>query len=185
MFVAQELRKKSIGEYLLYMWQIEDLIRANQCDIEKIKASIITKYAVEEDKKEELVKWYGELNQMMHDENVMQKGHLQINKNVIIWLNELHQKLAASPQFPFYHAAYFKVLPFIVELRSKSGSSVVEVSEIETCFEALYGVVLLKMQQKEISKDTLKAIEAISHFIAMLSAFYLDDKEGKLKFEES
>ena len=26
MFIAQELRKKSIAEYLLYMWQIEDLI---------------------------------------------------------------------------------------------------------------------------------------------------------------
>ena len=28
MFIAQELRKKSIAEYLLYMWQMEDLIRA-------------------------------------------------------------------------------------------------------------------------------------------------------------
>ena len=28
MFVANELRKKNIAEYLLYMWQIEDTIRA-------------------------------------------------------------------------------------------------------------------------------------------------------------
>ena len=31
MFVAQELKKKSIAEYLLYMWQVEDIIRACGC----------------------------------------------------------------------------------------------------------------------------------------------------------
>ena len=37
MFVAQELRKKSIAEYLLYMWQIEDIIRAYGCSLPVIK----------------------------------------------------------------------------------------------------------------------------------------------------
>ena len=41
MFTAEQLRKQNIAEYLLYMWQIEDLIRANDCDIEKIKANVI------------------------------------------------------------------------------------------------------------------------------------------------
>ena len=27
MFIAQELRKNNIAEYLLYMWQVEDVIR--------------------------------------------------------------------------------------------------------------------------------------------------------------
>ena len=31
MYIAQEIRKKSIAEYVLYMWQIEDLIRAYGC----------------------------------------------------------------------------------------------------------------------------------------------------------
>ena len=34
---------------------------------------------------------------------------------------ELHNALASSPKFPFYSAAYFKALPFIVELRNKNG----------------------------------------------------------------
>lgn len=37
MFTAQKLRKENIAEYLLYMWQIEDLIRANGLEIENIK----------------------------------------------------------------------------------------------------------------------------------------------------
>lgn len=37
MFVSKQLKEKNIAEYLIYMWQIEDLIRANGCDIEKNK----------------------------------------------------------------------------------------------------------------------------------------------------
>lgn len=37
MLIAKELRKKSIAEYLLYMWQIEDIIRAYQCSLTKIR----------------------------------------------------------------------------------------------------------------------------------------------------
>ena len=57
----------------------------------------------------------------MREEDVREKGHLQINRNVIINLTDLHNALLASPKFPFYNAAYFKALPFIVELRSKNG----------------------------------------------------------------
>jgi S-adenosylmethionine synthetase len=37
MFIAKELRKKSIAEYVLYMWQVEDLIRAYGCNLSKIR----------------------------------------------------------------------------------------------------------------------------------------------------
>ena len=37
MFVAKELRKKSIAEYLLYMWQIEDIIRVYGCSLTRIR----------------------------------------------------------------------------------------------------------------------------------------------------
>ena len=47
MFIAKQKRKENIAEYLLYMWQIEDLIRANNCDIDKIEHNIIDKYNVD------------------------------------------------------------------------------------------------------------------------------------------
>ena len=37
MFIASQKRKENIAEYLLYMWQIEDMIRANNLDIDKIR----------------------------------------------------------------------------------------------------------------------------------------------------
>ena len=68
MFVSKQLKEKNIAEYLIYMWQIEDLIRANGCDIEKIKSTIIAPYPLTEEQKAELTQWYMDLIEMMrHD----------------------------------------------------------------------------------------------------------------------
>lgn len=182
MYVARQLKEQNISEYLLYMWQIEDIIRANACDVDKIKATIVDAYQVEEEQKKEILHWYSDLIQMMYDEQVMQKGHLQINKNVLIWLTDLHLKLSKSPKYPFYHSAYFQTLPYIVELRAKQKGE--EASELETCFEALYGVMLLRLQKKEISTDTQKAITQISSFLSLLANYYKKDTQGELQLDE-
>ena len=148
--IAQQLKEKNIAEYLIYMWQEEDLIRANHCEPEEMEANVIARYP--EEQRPAMREWYTNLITMMGEEGVREKGHLQINKNVIINLTELHNALSSSPKFPFYSAAYFKALPFIVELRNKNGKK--DEPELETCFEALYGVLLLRLQKKSISEGT-------------------------------
>ena len=101
MFIANKLRKENIAEYLLYMWQVEDIIRANQWDIEKIKTNVINQFEVSSEQKQELIQWYEELIDMMYHENVKERGHLQINNNVIIQLSDLHNLLIASPNILF------------------------------------------------------------------------------------
>ena len=41
MFIASQKKKENVSEYILYMWQIEDIIRTFQFDIDKIKTNII------------------------------------------------------------------------------------------------------------------------------------------------
>ena len=174
MYIASQLKEKNIAEYLIYMWQVEDLIRAHHGNAEQLAA----RYA--EEQRQAVHEWYDNLCNMMRTEGVMQQGHLQINKNVIQNLTELHGLLLASTKYPFYNAAYFKALPFIVELRQRGDQTI---SEIEVCFEALYGVLLLRLQQKEISRDTAKAIEVISNFLSLLANYYEKDKKGELDLE--
>lgn len=181
MFVAQQLRKKSIAEYILYMWQVEDLIRAYGCSLTRIKREYIDQFQYNEEQEEDMVDWYGNLVTMMNQEGKREKGHLQINEIILQDLAELHVRLLDSTKFPFYNAEYYKVLPFIVELRNKGRK---ELNEIETCLEALYGTMLLRLQKKEISPDTLHAIKEITTFIGMLSDYYLKDKEEGLVFDE-
>ena len=142
MYIANELRKTNIAEYLLYMWQMEDTVRAFDCSLQR---------------------------------------HLQINKVTMQMLIELHSQLLQSSKFPFYNTAYYKVLPFIVELRNRGANK--EENEIETCFNSLYGVMLLRLQKKNISPDTAHAVKEITTFIGMLSDYYKKDKEEGLKFE--
>jgi hypothetical protein len=182
MILAQLKRKENIAEYLLYMWQIEDLIRAYSLDIDKIDENLISKYNVDDTQRQEIKDWYESLIKMMELEDKKQMGHLQINKNVIIRLADLHNELLKSPKFPEYGAEFYKTLPYIVELRAKSGEN--KVGELETCFNALYGILMIKLQGKEISEDTVKAIAQISKFLATLSAFYHKNEERPI-FEDN
>lgn len=178
MIIASQKRKENIAEYLLYMWQIEDLIRANNLDIEKIKTNIIDRYSLTDEQRTQMVEWYESLIDMMHREGVEKSGHLQLTKNVIIQLAALHQALLADPKFAEYTALFYKTLPYIVELRSKAGED--RKGEIETCFTALYGMLLLRLQGKEITPETQKAITEISRFIATLAHYFKLDDEDKL-----
>ena len=105
------------------------------------------------------------------------------NKNIIIQLDDLHHALLKDPKFAEYSAEFYKTLPFIVELRAKQGDE--KLDEIETCFTALYGTLMLRLQGKEISADTQKALTQISRFIAMLAHYYKLDQEDKLWEEKS
>ena len=178
MIIAKRKRKENIAEYLLYMWQVEDLIRANNFDMDSIRRTVIAHYAQPASVKEEIAQWYQELIDMMRGEGVMEKGHIQLNKNVIIALTDLHLRLLRSSKEMVYGATYYKTLPFIVQLRAKSGGE--ELPEIETCFNALYGYLLLKMQHKEVSAETLEAIKQITAFLALLSEKYRADMNNEL-----
>ena len=181
MFISQELRKKSIAEYVLYMWQVEDLIRAYGCSLSRIKNEYVSRFAdYTDEQREELTDWYGDLIRMINQEGKREKGHLQINDIVVKDMTDLHLQLLDSTKFPFYNAEYYKVLPFIVELRNKGGK---ETGEIETCLNALYGTMMLRLQKREIGPETLHAVKEITMFIGMLSDYYIKDRTEGLEFD--
>lgn len=180
-YISQQLRKKNIAEYLLYMWQIEDLIRAYDCSLARIRREYISQFDYSDEQKDEMTDWYGNLIRMMNEEGIREKGHLQINEIILQDLIELHSLLLQSTNFPFYNSEYYKVLPFIVELRQKGAK---DQHEILVCLNALYGVMLLRLQHKEITPETAHAIEEITTFIGMLSDYYIKDKNQGIQFEE-
>lgn len=183
MYISQKLRKENIAEYLLYMWQVEDIIRACGCDEERIKSEYLSKFGLKDDDERKYEEWFANLCRMMRSEGVVESGHLQINKNVIAALDELSQRMLESPKFGRYHQAFYKALPDIMELRRKGNGS--KVSDVEVCFNALYGIMLLKMQKKEVSEGTANAVKEISALVGLLAAYYKKDKESPLKFDDS
>ena len=53
MYIADELRKKNIAEYLLYMWQVEDTIRAFGCQLSRIRREYISQFDYTDEQMEE------------------------------------------------------------------------------------------------------------------------------------
>lgn len=181
MFIAKSIREKSVVEYLLYMWQMEDLIRAYGCSLTRIRREYIDRFDYTDQQKDEEEDWFGDLIRMMNQEGKREKGHLAINEVLLQDLGDLHVRLLQSTPFPYYSAEYYRVLPFIVELRQKGDK---EIGEVETCLNALYGVMLLRMRQKPISPETAHAIKAITTFLGMLSDYYIKDRTEGLEWEE-
>ena len=133
-----------------------------------------------DEQRSELVDWYGDLIRMINQEGKREKGHLQINQIVVQDVSDLHAQLLQSSKFPFYNAEYYKVLPFIVELRNRGSK---DVGEIETCLNALYGTMMLRLQKKPISPETANAVKEITTFIGMLSDYYIKDRTEGLEFD--
>ena len=144
MYISQELRKSNIAEYLLYMWQIEDTIRAFDCSLSRIRHEYIDRFDYTDEQKEDVADWFGHLIRMMNEEGCREKGHLQINRVTLQQLVDLHVQLLDSSKFPFYQSEYYKVLPYIVELRNKGAHR--EENEIETCLNSLKNTKLLCLQ---------------------------------------
>ncbi|KUK77327.1 MAG: hypothetical protein XD92_0836 [Proteiniphilum acetatigenes] len=163
-------KQENIAEYLLFMWQTEDLLRACNLDIDQVQRSLIdSSYPTEEERKKAR-DWYEGLIMMMKREGVQHAGHLQINKNLIIDLTDLHLRLLKDPRESEYIALYYNTLPHIVALRSKAGDK--QLPELETCFTALYGYLLLKLQKREITDETQVAVAQITSLLRLLSRKY-------------
>lgn len=181
MYIAEQLQKKNRAEYVLYLWQVEDTIRAFGCDFDKLRDNYLSRFDWSNEQRAKAEKWYEDLCRMMHEEGITQSGHLQITKGIVANLEELHNSLLkAESRYPDYRAAYLAVLPFIVELRSKYADH--PASELETCLNATYAVALLKMQGKPVSDGTLEAVKKISAFLSLLSAYWLKDQTEPLEF---
>ena len=182
MVTASQKKKENIAEYLLYMWQIEDLIRAFGLDLDRIRENIVDRHeGLSEQQRKEMTEWYESLIDMMRREGVIEKGHLQLNKNVIIALDDLNARLVKDPKYAKYAAEYYKILPLIVELRAKAGEN--KAGEMETLFNFLYGILMLRIQGKEISKETLAASQEVSHFLGTLAQYYKKDYNNELDLE--
>ncbi len=178
MNVARQLKQENIIEYLLYMWQIEDLLRAYQLDNQLILKNLTQKYTVEN--KKEVEAWYLGLAQQMKEEHLKEKGHLQFIINKINDLNDLHLYLIKE-QKQDYLQVYSWAKTHIDELLKLTKNSVT--NEIEASLNGLYGYLLLKYQKREISKETQASVEKISKMLALLNRYYLRIENGEMEVE--
>lgn len=146
-------KKQNIAEYILYLWQMEDYLRA---------------FPQNADATPEL----HELNEMMHREGIMDGGHLAIANNALEELEELHATLLNEDAM--YRAAIIRLTPQLNLLKAKTDRPTM--SDLEACFTLLYQIMLLRLQKREISPETAAVQQQATQLLQFLSKTYRDDQ---------
>jgi hypothetical protein len=181
MKVSREKKRNNIAEYVLYMWQIEDLIRAFQFDITALEKNVFGLFSEEESERKEIQDWYSNLVQMMEMEQIKEQGHLQVTKNVVLDLNTLHVDLLKNPAEEQYRNLYYKAAPNLHEFEKKIKNK--DTNEVEMMFLGLYGLLMMRIQKMDISEETEIAMKTFSDLMAALSQkYHAREEEEKTKW---
>ena len=146
-------KKDNIAEYILYLWQMEDYLRA---------------FPQNADATQEL----HELNEMMHREGIIDGGHLALANNALAELMDLHVSLLDEDAR--YRAAIIRLQPSLNLLKAKTDRPTM--SDIEACLVLLYQIMLLKLQKKEISAGTARVQTQATQVLTFLSRTYHDNQ---------
>lgn len=180
MIIAQQKRRDNIAEYILYLWQLEDLIRAYNFRMDRINREVISQFKVGAIEKSEIYNWYEELVESMKSEKITEKGHLQFLLILVEDLNDFHFRLIESPMHSDYQELYKDCVHNISDFRLKMQNKD-KISDMEVCLTVLYGFMLMKMKKRPVSDDTIEAIDTLRRMMALLTAKYKDFEEGNLE----
>jgi hypothetical protein len=180
MFIAKEKRTTNIGEYVIYMYQVEDLIRACNLDKDLLEKQLISRYRADDEVQNEIKNWYFGLAELMHDEQLHKKGHLSFITNKINELYDFHRYLLQDKEHMDYVALYQKSLPVLNEIMAKQQNAE---NEIQSVIDSIYAYFLLKLKGQEVTPETTESISQLSALLAKLSDKFKKYEEGFLKIE--
>lgn len=147
-------KKDNIAEYILYLWQLEDYLRA---------------FPEAAEQNEELAN----IHQMMHADDVMDGGHIQLAQIALKELEMLSDDIIA--QEATYKAAMMQLTPSLNLLKARTDRPTM--SNIEACLVLLYQIMMLRLQGKSVSAETQDVQQQATSILQYLSkTYYMQDK---------
>lgn len=178
MIIARELRKVNVAEYLIYMFQVEDIIRLCQFDQVRLDDILITKFDPLNNPIDDIKEWYSNLARVMIDEGIQEKGHLQYLKHLINEVNDFGVRLLETGNEE-YQLLYRGAEQPLVDYRKKLDNS--QASDVEICITALYSLMLMRIKKIQLSPETSEALERFTKLMAFLANKYKLFEEGKFE----
>ena len=106
----------------------------------------------------------------MYDEKIVDRGDLKEIKDLIAVLNKIHLTLLDDKDEYRHHELYNWAKPNIEEYKKLSRSN--SDNEIEICIDAMYALLILKLQGKSISEETAQAMQTFGSLLANLAEVY-------------
>lgn len=180
MLIAQQKLEENIAEYILYMYQVEDVIRAYNFNLDAIIDQYVKPQLPDESFIPQYTNWYKGLIRDMKDQLKQKSGHLLELNEILVELSFLHNTLLGQVNDSKYNGLVEAAQPFIEEFKQKSNLK--DKNDVELLFGAMYMKLLLRLQKKEISPETEEAFDAMRIMLAYLAQTYHKMKRGELDF---
>ena len=178
MDIAQSKRKENIAEYILYLWQLEDLLRALQFSPEAVYSQLIAPRDIPEEQRHLYLLWYMDIVNLLHEEGKEKQGHLDHTLHLIADLHDLHLRLMQLPAGERYRAVRARLEPYLPSLRLVLADG--DMNDTELCFRALYAAMLYRIKGQGDRSAVGDTVEYISPVIAELAAMYGRVERGEI-----
>lgn len=168
--VADEKQKTHIVEYVLYVWQMEDVLRATQFSENAIRDMLGASSGPDLD-------WLIELARKMKAEKLEEQGHVSSILEVQTELALLHDLLTGPMEDEVYVSAFETAQPVLREFEEQKMTKGLH-HPTEVMLTALYGWLVLKMQKKSVSPETQAALQPIREMANSLARGHVRIYQG-------
>jgi hypothetical protein len=184
MIIAEKKKSENIAEYVIYMFQLEDMIRAFRLDKDKIRDHIIIPQTPTNDqsviKKSE--KWFFDIVDEMKSRELEKSGHIFAVNEVINEILYLHNTFIDVTKSKSYIALFEEAEKVIEDFRKKSDLK--DAHPVQIALEAMYMKLLLRLKKQTITEETEKAFDPMRKLLMHLTKAYHQMKSGDMSMFE-
>jgi len=174
--VAEKKKAQNIPEYIIYMYQMEDLLRAYQFNMDDIRQYVVSHYPVSETEKTETAIWFSDLASDMKKAKVEEKGHLPQTQDFVDHLASIHWRLLKTDKD--YFDLYQNAKPHLIHLLLEAGENAPK-HEIQVAFNAIYGQLLARLRSREVPAAILEATDTFGDLLSYLNWVFFNQEEAK------
>lgn len=172
---AETKRKENIAEYVIHMYQTEDLILSYDFNLDAIDQYVIRHMSQEDQVRKQLLLWYAGIIDQMQSEGIVD-GSKRLNSTQVYVdkLTEIHYSLMELDTD--YRRKFTDAVTDINQHIAMSHNTIR--NPIQICINGLYGMLILKLSGKKIAESDEVKLKKFGAVLAYLS--YVFKKDGQI-----
>ena len=171
MTLSEKKKKEHIVEYILFLWQIEDLIRASNFTPEILEHWADETAHREDTNPENEKDWIVSIAKEMREQGKEESGHVSTVNEPVVELAHLHEMLLGPLDDLRYKEAFEAADSMLQDLVAKQKEDVSH--PVEQLLIGLYGWLLLRMKKQSISPETESGFVALRNWANELAKGHL------------
>ena len=174
--VADKKKAQNIPEYIIYMYQMEDLLRVYHFNQDDIRLYVISHYPISDSEKTETAIWFSDLAHEMKNAKVEESGHLPKTQELVDHFASIHWNLLKTDRD--YFELYQRAKPHLIQLFLEAGENAPK-HEIQIALNAIYGQLLARLRSREVPAEILEANDSFGDILSYLNWVYFNQQESK------